>query len=438
MAIRSEQISWRLAAAGISFAIALAVLILTRGAGGPEASGAGAVGAGLTPGASTDERITVLQDALAENPGDAEGFASLGSTYLQKFRESGDASYYSRADEAFGEALANDPDNFNATSGSGALALSRHDFPGALRLGLEAKRINPTISSNYGVIADAQIELGRYGDAARTLQHWIDLRPGLSSYARVSYFRELHGDLPGALDAMRLAVSAGGDQVENLNYVETLAGNLAFQSGDYAGAERTYRGVLARDPNYAPGLAGLGRALAARGELDAAIRRYRRAVEILPLPEHAIALGDAELAAGRADAARRDYALVEVQAGLLRDAGANTDLELALFEADHGDPDRAVGLARDAWRAAPSVRSADALAWALHRDGRSEAAEPYSREAMKLGSRDPSFLFHAGMVAEAVGETGRARDLLGRLVAGSPRFHPLYGPRAERALRELG
>ena len=165
------------------------------------------------------------------------------------------------------------------------------------------------------MIADAQIELGRYGDAARTLQHWIDLRPGLSSYARVSYFRELHGDLQGALEAMNLAVAAGGDRAENLNYVETLAGNLAYQSGDYASAERTYRGVLARAPDYAPGLAGLGRAVAAQGELGEAIRHYRRAVEILPLPEHSVALGEAELAAGRKAAARRDLALVDLQIG---------------------------------------------------------------------------------------------------------------------------
>ena len=38
----------------------------------------------------------------------------------------------------------------------------------------------------------------------------IDRRPNLAGYARVSYVRELRGDLPGAVEAMRLAVAAGG------------------------------------------------------------------------------------------------------------------------------------------------------------------------------------------------------------------------------------
>jgi hypothetical protein len=60
-----------------------------------------------------------------------------------------------------------------------------------------------------------------------------------------------------------------------------------------------------------------------------------------------------------------------------------------------------------------------------------------SERAMRLGSRDPSFLYHAGMVARRAGRSDRARDFLGQVVAQSPRFNPLYGPRAERALEGL-
>ena len=90
----------------------------------------------------------------------------------------------------------------------------------------------------YFVIVDAQVELGRYGDAQRTLQELIDLRPTLASYARVSYFRELHGDLAGAMQAMRLAVSAGGATPENLAYVQTLLGQLEFDGGHLAPGRR--------------------------------------------------------------------------------------------------------------------------------------------------------------------------------------------------------
>ena len=124
-------------------------------------------------------------------------------------------------------------------------------------------------------------------------------------------------------------------------------------------------------------------------------------VERLPLPEYAIALGETEQAAGRLAAAKRDYALVGAEVKLLHANGVNTDVDLALFEANHGSSARAVSFGRRAWQQAPSVRSADAYAWALYRAGRIGPATRFSEQAMRLGSRDPSFLYHAGMIARA-------------------------------------
>jgi hypothetical protein len=69
--------------------------------------------------------------------------------------------------------------------------------------------------------------------------------------------------------------------------------------------------------------------------------------------------------------------------------------------------------------------------------GEHRAALRFSDRAMRLGSRDPVFLYHAGMVSFRAGDERRARLLLGRLVAQSPDFSPLYGPRAQRALEAL-
>ncbi len=191
------------------------------------------------------------------------------------------------------------------------------------------------------------------------------------------------------------------------------------------------------EPAYPAAEAGLARLDAGRGRFAPAIRRYRQLVERIPLPEYAVGLAETEQAAGRVAAARRDYALVEAQARLLRVNGVNADVDLALFEANHGDRSQALELGRRAWAAAPSVRSADAYSWALYKAGRIGPARRFSERAMRLGSRDPYFLYHAGMIARRAGETGAARRLLGRLVAQSPRFNPLYGPHARRALESL-
>jgi tetratricopeptide (TPR) repeat protein len=177
---------------------------------------------------------------------------------------------------------------------------------------------------------------------------------------------------------------------------------------------------------------------AARGDLPGAIERYRRLVSRVPLPEYVIALGEAELAAGRRRAARDDFALVAVQQRLLGSNGVNTDAELALFEATHGSPSRAVELGRRAWAAAPSVRSADSLGWALTRTGAPDRGLVFAQRALRLGSRDPFFLYHAGIAARDAGREQLARDYLTRALDANPRFSPLHAPRARKALRELG
>lgn len=389
------------------------------------------------PSGDTEALVTSLQAAVAAAPTDADASAQLGNAFYQRTRETGDAAFYTRAEQAYEQALANDPDNVAAITGQATLALARHDFADGLALAQRAHKLEPEVLAPYPAIIDGQIELGRYQAAAQTTNRLLSLKPNLASYARASYLSELNGDLPGAMEAMRLAVSAGAGSSESESYVQTLLGKLQIDRGSYGAAERSYRIALSADPSYVPAQAGLARVLAADGNFDAAIARYQRVVEQLPLPQYAIELGETQEAAGRTAAAERSYALVGVQAKLLASGGVNSDVELAIFEADHGDPVEAVKLGRAGWKAAPGVRSADAYSWALHEAGRSGAAERMAAEAMKLGSRDPSFLFHAGMIARASGDTDEARRLLGRLVAQSPRYNPLYGPEAKRALERL-
>ncbi|MEA2141730.1 MAG: hypothetical protein QOI64_160 [Solirubrobacteraceae bacterium] len=421
-------------AAGAAFVLMLVVLSL---GGRDDPRPLAPAPALASPGASTDAQIGALQARVRSAPTDPDGYTLLAARFLQKVRETGDPSLYDRADRALRRALALDPGNAAALTERGALRLARHDFAGALRDGLRARRRAPDAVRPYGVVVDANVELGRLPAAAQTLQRMIDLKPDLAAYARVSYLRELRGDLRGARRAIRLAAESGAATPENAAYIQTLLGDLELGQGRPAAAQRAYDEALRRFPGHVRAQAGSARVAAARGDLPAAIRMLRRVVERLPLPEYSIALGEAELAAGRRAAARRDLALVRAQEQLLRGAGVDTDVETALFEADHGDPARAVELARAAWRAAPSLRSADALGWALTRAGRPAAGLAWGRRALAPGGRDPSLLYHAGMSARAAGRPAQARVLLRRALARNPRFSPLHAPRARRALEAL-
>jgi tetratricopeptide (TPR) repeat protein len=390
---------------GLVFAIAVVVFSAANRSTNPQS---------LIPDHSSPDQLSLLADKD-----------------LQRVRDTGDASYYKRAEGVL-RGVRQTP---AVLTSLGTLALARHDFRLGLQYGLRAHAAAPSVVKPLGVIVDAQVELGRYRDAARTLQQMIDEKPNLSSYARVSYLRELHGDLGGATRAMELAVSAGGSAPENVAYVQALLGQLEFVRGHLPAAALAYREALARFPGYPPAEAGLARVDAARGRLAPAIRRLRMVVDRLPLPEYVIALGEDELAAGRTSQARRDLALVRVEERLLAANGVNTDTELALFEADHGSPARGVTLARRAWANAPSVRSADALGWALTSAGDPRVGAVWAHRALRIGSRDPMFLYHAGTAALRAGQRGLGLRRLRAALANNPRFSPLYAPRAERELR---
>jgi tetratricopeptide (TPR) repeat protein len=380
------------------FGAVLAVMVaLNGGATTPPAPSAVA-----DIGRPSGDPVRDSQALVRAAPQSTGAYAALGDAYLTRARESGDPGFYSRAERAFDVALRRDPSDVAALIGTGTLAGLQHDFATQLRRGLAARRAAPQLARPLTVVADAQVELGRYGAARRTIQRLVDLKPGLAPYARVSYFRELHGDVDGAVAAMRLAVSAGGSP-QSTAYVQTLVGDLELGRGRTGAARDAYRFALRDVPSYPQALTGLARIDAASGALPRAAARLRRSTDLLPLTSGLTLLAEVERAAGRGRAARADLAAARVQHSLLGRSGTRPDAEAVLFEANHGSSARAVLLGRRVWRAAPSIRSADALGWALTRAGRPRAGLAWARRALRTGSRDPLFRLHAGVAARRAG-----------------------------------
>jgi tetratricopeptide (TPR) repeat protein len=415
----------------VLFAVLAFALALVNG--GDEGPGSAAA---VDPGAPRGDAVADFQRAVRAAPGSAAAYAGLGEAYLARARENGDPGLYSRAERAFDAALRRDPNDLGAVIGAGNLAGLRHDFAEQLRLGRRSVALAPGLARPYTVVADAQIELGRYGAAASTIQRILDMKPSLAGYARASYYRELSGDLAGAVSAMRLAASAGGSP-ESAAYVRVLLGDLELQRGRVDAARKAYTDALRALPEYPAGLVGLARADAAGGSLEGAAARLRRAAARLPLPRTLTLLADVEGALGNEEAAGAAVAAARAQQASAagegrRGAAVLPDAEAVLFAADHGPPAAAVRLGRRVWRAAPSVRSADALGWALTRAARPAQGYRFARLALALGSRDPLFRLHAGIAAKEAALTAPAARHLAVAAAG----RAALSPRALDLLRE--
>lgn len=381
--------------------------------------------------------IVRLQTAVEANPGDEPSQRDLGFALLQRVRETADPRLYAPAAAAFDAARASAPDDALVLVGIGGLQLGKHEFADALVTGTRAAAMSPSLAAAHAVVVDALVELGRYDEAKAAASEMLGLSTDQSTLARVSYLAELHGDLPAALSAMRMAARSPGLAPENTAYIDALLGNLLVYSGDPAAAAEAYAAALRLVPLHAPSLAGEGRLAVGTGKLDEAIGFFQRASNIVPLPEYVIALGDAQAAAGRPDDATRSFKLAKAEIQLFRASGVTVDLDLALFEADHGDPAKALDFATTAYKATPTVRAADALAWALHHAGRDLEAKKHSDEALRLGSLDPLLRYHAGVIAAALGDAATARRDLEMALSADPGFSATGVVEARRILATL-
>jgi tetratricopeptide (TPR) repeat protein len=441
--MRSRRLLLLSAVAVVLVAAATALALPRLGRGGdpspaPADEATRLLGGAAVRRTATDVQIETLQSRLSRKAPDPNLLATLGEAYLQKARETANPSWYARAETVLKQALGVDPGNAEALHGMGALALARHQFAEALDWGQRAVQAAPYRAANYGIVGDALIELGRYEEAVPAIQKMVDTRPDLASYARVSHLRELYGRVDGAIEAMQRAVAAGGPG-ENTAYTRVLLGNLYLGNGRPDEAEREYLLTLQRSPGYGPAQAGLAYVRAARGDDAGAIFYLSRAVESLPLPEYVIALGDLYARTGRADEARRQYELVRAIERLYTAAGTDVDVESALFAADHdSDIAGALARARDGYARRPSIHAADVLAWTLYKAGQPEEAAAYAREALRLGTKDALKLFHAGMIAHALGKNDEARAYLEQALAINPHFSLLHAATARETLAALG
>jgi tetratricopeptide (TPR) repeat protein len=435
----------RLLLAGTAAAVAAAVLLLggVLRQGGQPAAGAGTVPSRtaetLAGGFSTGDTAGLVRDLQAtvrRSPKDVHELGLLGLAYQQRARETGDPSYYTRSDGVLRKALRIAPLDLIATSGLGSLELSRHRFAEALVLGDRARAISPTTARNYGVIGDALVELGRYRRAFAAFDTLARLKPGLTAYARISYARELNGDIAGARQALQLALDAAIGEPEAIAWTHVQLGKLAFGHGRLGEADREVREALRGYPGYVYGLDALAQVEAAKGRWTRAIALERQAVERIPLPQFVAYLGDLYRVTGHPKLASEQYATIGAIERLLNANGVRTDLETALFDTDHGiRPARTLALARRAQRARPSIDGDDVLAWALQRNGRCGEALHYSQLALHLGTRDALKFFHRGMIERCLGHDVVARTWFRRALALNPHFSLLWAPTARRYAR---
>ncbi|MGW8883108.1 tetratricopeptide repeat protein [Streptomyces sp. NPDC055749] len=403
------------------------LLYLGPGTGRPPAAAppAGAVAeSGQTP-------LDTARKRTRTYPKDPTVWAALARAEIERARTTLDAARLDAADLALRRSLTLDPtDNYAAETGRGLLANARHAFTEGRAQGLRATRMAPDRPDGYAVLADAEIQLGHYPAARAAVQRLLDLAPASAAYSRAAYDLETHGRPQDAEIALRRAVESAASPDERA-FAEARLGDLAWSGGAVGRAEGHYRRALDSVPDHPYAQAGTARVLAARGERGRALEVYERLVGRTPLPQFLLETLELRGAAG-VNSPGEEAAVLAAQVRLSLADGGPVDPQLALFAADHGDPEDAVELMRREWKHTRSVIAADALGWALHRAGRDAEALVYVRKAAATGWKNALFRYHRGVVERELGLPEGERHVREAL-ALNPHFSPYQGARRDAA-----
>jgi len=400
----------------------------------PSATGQAALTAAKTERTPLQE----AEDAVRREPKSVSAQHRLAVVLMQVQRETGDEALYGKAEQALLTAKKLDPEDYQTRKLLAWVVAGQHRFDEALALARECVRQNPSDYWNYGVIGDALTETGDYNGALTAVQKMVDLRPGSLSYTRAAEQRRLHGDPEGALELYALALEATGPREdESRAWVQTQMGDVHFQRGNLKAAEDSYSAALKKQPGYYLALAGQAHLRAAQGKLEEAAA-IQESLKPMQRPEWMATLGDFYQAMGQRDKAEAQYQAVESYLGArLKDPSADAGHQLAQFLADRGrSPARALELAKEEAANAKDIAACDTLAWALYHGKHYDEAWTAAQKALRLGTRDPKLLYHAGMIAlQLPARRSEGTALLRKALALNPAWHPLDAPAAREALR---
>ncbi|MFE2507598.1 tetratricopeptide repeat protein [Streptomyces naganishii] len=375
-------------------------------------------------------------------PRDAGAWAVLGAAYVERGRRTANPANYPMADDALRTSLRLRPkDNAEALAGLAALADERRDFRTARSYGEAALKLDPKRWTAYPPLIDACTGLGDYKATGRALDKLLKLRHAPAVKARAAGVYWDRGWREDAAAQLSDAAAAAATPVEQAAYVER-AGRIAFDRGDREDALRHFDAALRLDPDQREARAGRGRALAALGRTEQALKAYHQAVDRRPSPQYLLELGELYQSLGREREAAAQYARLRDRVRQETAAGVDDELVLGRFEADHAGAEPAVRRLRAEWRRQPGIPVADALGWALHRAGQDEEALKFATAAMDStkggGVRDALYAFHRGVIEQSLDRTGAARRHLEEALRTNPYFSPLWGPEARAALDALG
>jgi tetratricopeptide (TPR) repeat protein len=353
--------------------------------------------------------------------------------------------YYDRAALKYiNDVLEKEPENYEALAYKALIYLSQHQFSEALTIAEKVQKVGPGNAFSYGLLIDSHVELGNYEAAVDNAEKMISLRPDLLSYSRISYLREIHGDNNGAIEAMKMAVTAGSPGMEATSWSRIQLARLYENTGDIRSAEMHYIIAEEQRPGYPHAIAGLASIAMANKDYTKALSLYEQADSSLfdnsfkeKMATIYLLKGDTKKAGQITDA------LIE-SLNKHADPGENgnlvhyADRELAYAYLLNKNYDKALQHALAEYNRRPkNIDVNETVAWVYYKRGEYDKALPYIAAALKTNCKNPTLLSHAGLIYAKNNQQAKAENLLQEASKNNPNIDQLLKAETQSVVQKI-
>ncbi|WP_343631779.1 hypothetical protein [Fluviicola sp.] len=335
-----------------------------------------------------------------------ESLIKLSEIYIYEARVTGEHPYYYNAalvtlNETLKDTAKMTADqHFTALFYKSTVQLSQHKFNEALVTGEKALALNNTNSGIYGVLVDANVEIGNYEDAVKNCDKMISIRPDLRSYSRISYLREIYGDMKGSIKSMEQAIEAGAPYSEYKCWTIVTMGKMLENHNQLDSAMAYYQFSAKERANYPFGIAGMASIEGKRGNYKKADSLYT--VALNAVPEISFIMDQAKLYQKQGKTAEMKRLIPRIESMFQEDieSGHNVNMEFAFFLLDFKkDFKRALDLGLKEYKLRPNNIDVNRLlAFAYYANGDNTNAAKHAKIAMKTNKQEGDLYCISGLI----------------------------------------
>jgi tetratricopeptide (TPR) repeat protein len=372
----------------------------------------------------TKAKIAELNKKLEKDPNDIKTRLQIATIYLAEARITGEHPYYYPAvTKILDGILYLDPNNFEATTYKASVKMSQHQFAEAKVLAEKAQKINPANAYVYGVLVDANVELGNYEEAVKMSDKMQQLKPSLESYSRASYLREIYGDYKGSIEAMKMAVQAGLPGSEPFCWSKNTLGQLYQTTGQMDKAKLQYDDIMVVRPSYAFAGRGQAQVLKEAKQYDQALAVLEKAAAVMPEFSFHEEMADIYVLQGNKEKAMKKYEEVAKMLDEDAQSGHAVDLELCKLYTKTGQMDLAMKYGMIEYKKRPkNIDVNHALATVYFNQKDYQNAQKHVKIAMRTGSQNPELLQEAAKIELALGNNNEGNKLIAQAKKANPKF----------------